>query len=388
MDGIDVAEASTEILLCDDILDLELQEEGFSVQSLRLKVRAVNVSGYHAVFKRFEPDKPSIYPLSLKNRAGDELMIGLRVRDTTPPAGKAVPTQCYVGYPLSASDLVSGVKDAQRVEVSFLTEPDWSLPGERTVTVSLTDASGNETLIPVPVTFVKDTQPPELHVSLKPYYYVGDSVAYMKNASAIDNVDPDCRVELDKSQVKYWQVGTYPVVYTATDRDGNTSCETVEITFSEPSVTEEEIDALTEQIFAEILTDGMSTAQQAKAIYNYVSMNIRYTPTADKSDWKGEAYRGLTTHKGNCFTYFAAAKLLLSKIDCKTMDVERLGGKTHHYWLLVNVGTGWYHFDPTPNKRSGFMRTDAELLTDYGKLYWNYDKSDFPEVATEKFKMF
>ena len=133
----------------------------------------------------------------------------------------------------------------------------------------------------------------------------------------------------------------------------------------------------------------MTVTEKIRAIYNYCRYKIRYTGDSDKSDWKGEAYRGLTEFKGDCFTYYSAAFLLLNKIDgVDLLSVERLGGRTHHYWCLVNIGTGWYHYDACPNHIYGtcFMRTNSQLHNGEGKVYWNFDKSLLPEVATKSFK--
>ena len=29
-----------------------------------------------------------------------------------------------------------------------------------------------------------------------------------------------------------------------------------------------------------------------------------------------------------------------------------MGGSSRHYWQLVNVGSGWYHFDACPHPNS------------------------------------
>ena len=390
--GKDLAESSVEILLCDDILELELKEGGYYVQHLRLMVKRSDIRGYGADFKYFRPEGPGVYLLPLHTYVDTQKMIGLVVRDTTPPTAKAVPTECFLDAPRDPASFVTKVKDLQAVEIAFRTEPDWSTEGTRNVDILLTDASGNETVIPVPVTFKRDDVPPEITVSLKPYRYVGESVAYLKGATAFDNVDGECELSVDKSQVKYWQVGTYPVTYTASDKNGNTAEKTVKISFREPGVGREDLDELVDKIFDEIMTDDMSTAEQARAIYRYIHKTIRYSGSSDKSDWLGAAYAGLTQHHGDCFTFFAVSKVMLSRIDCETADVQRIDGRTNHYWLLVNLGTGWYHFDTTPNRinvvSNCFMRTDQELHRGRGSYFWKYDKSTVPEVATEKFEMF
>lgn len=54
-----------------------------------------------------------------------------------------------------------------------------------------------------------------------------------------------------------------------------------------------------------------------------------------------------------------------------------------HFWSLVNIGEGWYHFDCTPRKdvSTFFYLTDAELEA-YSSTHNGthvYDKSLYPE---------
>ena len=57
----------------------------------------------------------------------------------------------------------------------------------------------------------------------------------------------------------------------------------------------------------------MSVPEQAYAIFDYCYSNIIYTGTSDKTDWKSEAYRGLTEGVGDCFTFYSASYALLLK---------------------------------------------------------------------------
>lgn len=71
-------------------------------------------------------------------------------------------------------------------------------------------------------------------------------------------------------------------------------------------------------------------------------------------DWDAEWYAGLQnieqngTTGGDCYTYYAVANVLLQRAGAETMRVERqnAGDGSHHYWILCNVGTGWYHLMP------------------------------------------
>ncbi len=377
----------TTLYVCDRVIELELENRMYTGLQLREKVGTLH--GYHPSIETFKVKKEGASSFELKK--GDKVIyVGMQIRDTTRPKAKAVDQVCYLGYPKGPEAFVTDVSDFQDFTIEFLTEPDWDLAGTREVKIAVTDASYNRRIVKAMVDFKKDDIPPELILNISPYHYVGDAVAYMKGVSALDNLDPNCEIAVDKSQVKYRKVGTYPVTYTATDRDGNSASVTVEISFREPSISDEQLDELADSILHDILKDKMSVAQKIKAIYDFCRYKIRYTGDSDKTDWKGEAYRGLTEFKGDCFTYYSAAFLLLNKIDgVEVMSVERIGGRTHHYWCLVNIGSGWYHYDACPNHIYGtcFMRTNNQLHNGEGKVYWKYDMSQFPDVATKSFKM-
>ena len=387
--GKDVAEEDARLLVCDRVLQLELDGRLYSGLKLR-ELTDMSLHGYHPDLDYFTADTVGVFPLVL-TKGKEQMLVGLEVRDTVAPRGTAEDTVCYLGYPRAAADFVTAVEDAQPVKLSFVSEPDWDKAGERSVQIRLTDASGNRTELRVPTLFKKDDTPPVLTVDIPTNYYVGESVAYMKHVTAVDDLDPSCTISVDKSRVRQREVGVYPVVYTAVDRDGNKSSVTVKLNFFEPAVSDEELDELAQSVLDEILTDDMSVAEQAKAVYRYVSGHVRYSGHSNEMDWKGEAYRGLTDFHGDCYTFFSVSYLLLSKLDCEVLPVERIDGRTTHYWCLVNLGTGWYHFDTTPNQLRGscFMETNKELFaTAAGRYFWKYDEPQYPKVETEPFRMF
>lgn len=67
-----------------------------------------------------------------------------------------------------------------------------------------------------------------------------------------------------------------------------------------------------------------------------------------------------------------------------TNDVSDL-----HWWLLVNTGSGWYHFDaakkPATDPFNGFMRTDDDLRayaasrSDGRTDYYDFDLSSYSQ---------
>ena len=70
----------------------------------------------------------------------------------------------------------------------------------------------------------------------------------------------------------------------------------------------------------------------------------------------------------------------MTRAGIKNQGIVKQGGG--HYWSLVDIGNGWYHFDATPRKGGGefFMLTDAEIER-YSKSHGNshvWDKTKYP----------
>lgn len=157
------------------------------------------------------------------------------------------------------------------------------------------------------------------------------------------------------------------------------------------SFTDEELEGLAADVLGGIVRDGMTQLEQARAVFDYVHDHIAYTGQSDKSDWKSGAYTGLTTGKGDCFTYYAVSRALLTALGIDNLTVERTGGETQHYWNLVNCGGGWYHFDACPRSSKlppfrSFMFTDrqaADFTAAAGRNYYDFDGSLLPERAAE-----
>ena len=140
-----------------------------------------------------------------------------------------------------------------------------------------------------------------------------------------------------------------------------------------------------------IVTADMTRMEQARAVFDYVHDNIYYTGSSDKSDWEAGAYAGLTTGKGDCFTYYAVSRALLTVLEIDNLPVERVGGEARHYWNLVDCGDGWYHFDACPRSSRlpyflSFMFTDqqaADYTAEAGRCYYDFDGTLLPERAQE-----
>lgn len=145
------------------------------------------------------------------------------------------------------------------------------------------------------------------------------------------------------------------------------------------------------QVLDKIITDGMTPREQCYAVYKYVKYHITYTGSSDKSDWKKGAYSGFVNGTGDCYSYYACCRALLTELGIDNMEVQRYGSTmpSRHYWNLVNYGEGWYHMDACPHLLVDpafecFMATDQELINfsaGAGRQYYyfNFDSPDYPE---------
>ena len=338
---------------------------------------------------RFVPKVPGCYDILAQV---DEVpcIQRLYVVDTVAPV-LAFPKQLmgYLDHPQAPEMLLDLAEDETKLTYTYLVSPDWTQMGPQPVTIEAVDLGGNRTEISGTVDIVPDTEPPKIFGTSTRYVYLGEAVSYFSQVWATDNADDqeDILLTVDNSAVDIYKAGNYRVVFTATDRAGNSASRTIVLTFIRPGVSDEALDAKAEEVLASLVTDDMTLGQKAYAIYQYVKGTYSYTEKSNKRDWKYEAWRGLTTRRGDCFTYCAAAKLLLDKIGAKTMFITRYSN-AHHYWLLVDLGTGWYHFDPLndgPSRKfECFMLTTEEVLRLY-PFFWRYDHKVYPDTPTSRY---
>lgn len=304
----------------------------------------------------------------------------LNVVDTVPPKGESVNYSAVMGENVPADALVTNITDATNVTVSFKQIPDTSIPGDQEVVVLLEDAGGNKTEMNAMITVTDDTEAPEILGVRDKTVYIGDTVSHRKGVTVTDNRDEEIELQIDSSKVNLKREGTYQVTYSAIDSAGNVAIETASITVKSMSVSQETLNQLADDVLYQILNEGMTQKEIAKKIYTWTKGHIAYTGDSDKSDWMAEAYRGFKNGVGDCFTYFCVSQALLNRAGIDNVGLTRDGGKTRHYWSLINLGEGWYHFDSTPNKdhRDSFYLTETEVveLTDIrGNNYYVYDKT-------------
>ena len=244
-----------------------------------------------------------------------------------------------------------------------------------------------------------DTTPPVINQTQDIVVYEDTTVSYRGYIQVTDDTDKNPTLLIDSSKVDISTPGTYEVVFTAKDADGNTSNHTATVTVNKKPkdfVDAEVIYEAVDKKLATLVNDNMSLRDKAKAIYNWAKYNIPYSSTSDKSDYMMEAYRVLKGNGTDCFGYYAVTKLMLDRIGVPNIDVKKVKnyeGDSNHYWSLISLdgGENYYHFDATPRRAGGqfFMLTDAEMdeYSAKNKNCFNRDKSLYPatpEVPYDK----
>lgn len=364
-----VVEAGTEITIA-DFMKSEKYEGAFTEASQTVNT---NVPGVYHVFI-----KSGVFTYRSE----------VTVSDTTPPTGTTKNITTSVGNTVSAADFVETYSDVTEVTISYAKLPDFDTVGEQEVTIRLTDQGDNVTELTANLQVLpEDDEAPVISGVEDLMVEVGKSISFKKNIAVTDNCDTDVELVVDSSEVNLNEVGTYTVNYSATDHAGNTATASAQVFVMESGAslaTADEVNALADEVLAQILTDGMTQKEQAYAIFRYVHDNISYIDSSPKDNWIEGAYLGLVEHKGDCYVYAMTSKCLLTRAGITNMDIEKIPSTTRHYWNLIDIGEGWYHFDATRRKDGTefFYWTDAELM-EYSNANdgsHNYDPEQYPQI--------
>lgn len=322
---------------------------------------------------------------------GQEIVSTLHIKDTMAPKLVLTTAETWLNKPLEATKFIDyneTTDNSDAFDTVYAVEPDWSVEGEQKVSITAVDASGNSITEEATLVIKKDTKAPVVTVTdidIK----VGGTVSYKKAVSYYDDIDSkdEMKLSIERSGVNLKEVGTYEVTYTVIDCSGNSTSVVGKINVLNESPKWEDEDAIHEKaqgILDSILKDGMTDREKAKAIYKWIKNNIGYISHSEKGNYTRGAYEGLFKYQGDCFVYASTAKELLTLAGIQNIDIVKATTNPSHYWNLVYIEDGWYHFDSTPRKDKSefFLLTDAELEA-YSSTHKNthiFDRSLYPKI--------
>jgi transglutaminase-like putative cysteine protease len=186
------------------------------------------------------------------------------------------------------------------------------------------------------------------------------------------------------------RIGTYPVIYTATNRGGLSASVTVNVHVVEAGTLalHELADSRLESLGVFDITDPV---ERARRIRNYVRDNMYYRGTNPSSpdDTVQFAFNVLQEMRGNCIANQRAAEILLQRAGIENVRINNnyATARLRHSWNLINIDGRWYHFDST-NFASGnppdthmFTMTRARELNRNRLDVYTFDASQFPTIV-------
>lgn len=327
---------------------------------------------------------------------GRECNVLLIIEDTAAPAVILKDVEIMLGDTVTADRFIESSSDPSPLVVSYLNKaPDCNLSGQQLVYLNIMDTSGNACeLLAARLTVMADVEPPVISGAKDRTVVIGETVSYKEGITVTDDLDDNVTLKVDTSKVDASKEGYYEVTYTAADSSGNAASVTVTFHFtSQDNInTDAEFDRYVKRISGNIIREGMTNTEKLWAIYDWCRKSISYSGHSDKGDWKKAAVAGFKKRSGDCFTYFACAKALMEYCGIENIDVIKIKDTTDqssHFWSLVDIGTGYYHFDATPRIGGfdGFMLTDRQLQ-DYSLANKNshrYHTNLYPATPAEKF---
>ena len=224
-----------------------------------------------------------------------------------------------------------------------------------------------------------DVTPPEIHGVRPIVTFEGDAVSYRAGVSITDDTDLVPALSILTDEVDLSTPGLYSVIYEATDDAGNITREetTVEVRPKKEGYVPVDVIYQKADEMIDVITDRTSSqSEQCRDIYNWLRSHCVYTGDSDKSDVLQGAYQMYTTMKGDCFSFYAASKVLFDRLGIDNIDVRKVKASdrdSDHYWSLVSLDDGetWYHFDCTPRagQYEDFCLTSDAFLDEYSERH-------------------
>ncbi len=241
---------------------------------------------------------------------------------------------------------------------------------------------------------VDDSNYPIIEGVLDKTITVGDSINLKENITAYDVIDGDVDIKIDGS-VDNTKAGVYEIKVSATDKNNNLTSQTFKVTVKEKTVVNNKPqsnnnnnnsqnnnnnqsnnqnnnkpnnnqnsnqtnnDASTLQgrlnlakaeakkVVASIITPGMNDYDKARAICDYLYLNVAHqlnqSTEAYKTNFGNEAYAALIMKIAACSGFCKAVTLLCNEAGLQSKHIN--ANEWTHQWNLVLIDGVWYHLD-------------------------------------------
>ena len=216
-------------IVMENVAEMVIVEAGTVPAAEDFKLRDLDFPiSYITDLSRLKLHMPGDYQVVLEYN-GREYESVIRVQDTTPPAVRVQDLTTFCAIRPEAPAFVISCDDVTPCTVKYKTEPDMTMEGDQTLTISVTDAGGNETLCDVTLTTILDDTPPKILGAKDRIHYVGTDFDLMDGVVIKDDLDPD-PVITTENDVNPDVPGEYTVCYRAVDKSGNEASKTVKVT--------------------------------------------------------------------------------------------------------------------------------------------------------------
>ena len=210
-----------------------------------------------------------------------------------------------------------------------------------------------------------------------------NSYDFAKYVKAVDDRDGKVKISVDTSKINWKKNGVYKVIFNANDKAGNKAKTWAKVQVYVAGTAE----AVADEVLNSIIKKGWSDEKKARVIHDYVIKHCYYVGTSNHDDWRSAGLRGLRYQSGDCYTYYAVCRLLLTRANIPNIMIKRYPVyNARHFWNLTYVAGGWYHLDTTPRLRKGkfCLVTDAQLHGYSSGNTFSFNSKLYPKRATKK----
>lgn len=212
-----------------------------------------------------------------------------------------------------------------------------------------------------------------------------NTYSFKEHVKAVDAHGNKVKVKVDTSGINWKKSGVYKIKYTATDKNGNTAK-----AWAKAQVyVKKNPEKIADDILKKITKKNWSDTKKARAIYKYIQTHHSYVGRGSRANWRTVGAENFRSQSGgDCYTYYSMARLLLTRAGIPNIMIKREPAPAGHphWWNLVYVQGGWYHFDTTPRARSGYfcLVTDAQLKGYSTGYTFRFKESAYPKRATKR----